>query len=317
MCKTVLISVVIPMYNKVKYVKRAIQSVLNQTYTDFELIVVDDGSTDGSGDVVESIIDSRLLIISQTNKGVSAARNEGVYRAKGKWVAFLDADDEYLPMFLDKISTLLSNNITNSVVMLGTNYYIDTIKTAPAVIGIADGVYNFFQLFYDQRSPSNSSTTVINKNVFIKTGGYPNGIKQFEDWILYAKLAFVGQMYYISEPLGIYHKVLDSVSTTERDPSELFHDAILFPQTIYEGIGRGTLSMKQKQSAITCATEFSVNLSQLFCRYGAKKQSIKILKYIRCTYLSRQYWGRFLYLIGLILIPKLIRRRIRGIRGNR
>lgn len=84
------ISVVIPLFNKKEYILRAIESVLNQTHSNFELIVVDDGSTDGSAEVVTSVKDDRVRLISQSNQGVSVARNRGVQEARSEWVAFIN-----------------------------------------------------------------------------------------------------------------------------------------------------------------------------------------------------------------------------------
>ena len=100
------ITVVIPLYNKEKYVARALRSVLNQSFSDFELVVVDDGSTDSSVAVVKRFKDPHMRLIAQQNQGVSAARNRGVAEARSEYVAFLDADDAYKPDFLDTLWTL-------------------------------------------------------------------------------------------------------------------------------------------------------------------------------------------------------------------
>ena len=101
-----IISVVIPLYNKERYIARAIQSALGQTYGDFELIVVDDGSTDGSVDIVSQFADTRLRLINQANAGVGAARNRGIKDAKYELITFLDADDEWMPDFLETVLEL-------------------------------------------------------------------------------------------------------------------------------------------------------------------------------------------------------------------
>lgn len=90
-----LISVVIPLYNKEKIVERTISSILKQDFATFEVVVVDDGSTDASLSVVRGIKDDRVRIVEQPNAGPSAARNTGVKNARGKWIAFLDADDQF------------------------------------------------------------------------------------------------------------------------------------------------------------------------------------------------------------------------------
>ena len=94
------VSVVIPLYNKDKYIARALDSVFGQTCQDFEVIVVDDGSTDNGAEIVRSYKDRRLRFIRQANAGPGAARNHGIQESRAPLLAFLDADDEWLPEFL-------------------------------------------------------------------------------------------------------------------------------------------------------------------------------------------------------------------------
>lgn len=96
-------SVIIPLYNKESYIYETISSVLNQTYSDFELLVINDGSNDNSLEVIKGINDPRFRIISQRNSGVAAARNNGIALAKSKWIVFLDADDIWLPNHLESL----------------------------------------------------------------------------------------------------------------------------------------------------------------------------------------------------------------------
>ena len=106
-----LVSVVMPAYNAEKYISEAIQSVLNQTYRNFELIIVDDGSTDKTWQIIQSYNDSRIIAIRhQQNKGVAEARNTALNIAKGKWVALIDADDVWLPERLEKLAGILEES---------------------------------------------------------------------------------------------------------------------------------------------------------------------------------------------------------------
>lgn len=105
------ISVVVPLYNKAEYIKDTIKSLLNQTYQDYEIVVVDDGSTDGSADVIESeFCSEKIRIIKKENGGPSSARNRGVQESKGEWIVFLDADDMLLPYALEHFINLIKNS---------------------------------------------------------------------------------------------------------------------------------------------------------------------------------------------------------------
>src|SRR5262245_2597869 len=99
-------SVIIPLYNKENYIRNTLKCVLEQSFTDFEIIIVNDGSTDNGLKVVKEFTDSRIVIEEQTNKGVSAARNLGIEKAAGTMIALLDADDYWFPNHLEVLHAL-------------------------------------------------------------------------------------------------------------------------------------------------------------------------------------------------------------------
>jgi glycosyltransferase involved in cell wall biosynthesis len=138
------VSVVVPLYNKVKFVTRALNSIARQTWADFEAIVVDDGSTDGSGELAAGYPDRRFRVIRQENAGPGAARNRGIDEASGEFLAFLDADDEWLPEYLESSLQLL-DRYGPEVVTVTSGYVEQPMNRAPVEMwrkrGISDGVH--------------------------------------------------------------------------------------------------------------------------------------------------------------------------------
>lgn len=121
------VSIVVPTYNRARYVIQAIDSVLAQTFRDYEIIVVDDGSTDNTKEILQSYND-KIRYIYQTNKGVSAARNTGICVAKGEWIAFLDSDDIWLP---DKLEKQMKNADSEDVIYSHlTKWFVDNENDA-------------------------------------------------------------------------------------------------------------------------------------------------------------------------------------------
>lgn len=183
-----MFSVVIPLYNKEKYILRAIDSVLSQNFTDFEIIIVDDGSTDNSLKAIESISDSRIRIIKQPNQGVGSARNKGMIEAKYDWIAFLDADDAWSSDHLNELANII--NISPSVGMVANNFLqIDTKLKPPITNGVSNiRLVDYFLEASKNRSKVCSSSVAISKGAFNNIGGFSSE-KSGEDLIYWAKIA--------------------------------------------------------------------------------------------------------------------------------
>ena len=125
----VKVSVIMPAYNSEVYIRESIDSVLAQSFTDFELIVVDDGSTDTTAAIVESYTDSRIRLIRQPNRGVSEARNTGIEAARGQYITFLDSDDLYYPDFLKTLYHLIrSNQAEMSFSNYSESFHVEDMK---------------------------------------------------------------------------------------------------------------------------------------------------------------------------------------------
>ena len=178
---TPFFSVVIPTYNRKKYVLNAINSVLNQTFQDFELIVVDDGSEDGTNEEIEKIADPRLRYIYQTNKGAPVARNTGISASRGKYISFLDSDDIFLPNKLAKIfeetrkfpteAILISSHKRVKAEKSSIYYNPQKCLTPP----------EFKRLLHYHIIDSSTSGLVIKRSSLLKRGGFDSTLKCIQD----------------------------------------------------------------------------------------------------------------------------------------
>lgn len=205
-----MISVVIPLYNKEKQIAYTLQSVFEQTFQDFEIVVVDDGSTDNSVEEVEKFDDSRIRLIHQTNAGVSAARNRGIEEARGELIAFLDADDEWMPEYLATQYGLYQKYPECSVYACNYEFRDSEGKVTPTIIRKLpfegeDGVLsNYFEVASCSHPPLWTSVVVIKKSAIQAIGGFPIGIKSGEDLLTWARLAVSGTIAYSRKSLAMF-----------------------------------------------------------------------------------------------------------------
>lgn len=210
-------SVVIPLYNKAPYVAKAIQSVLSQTFTDYELVIVDDGSKDNSAEIAEKVIAgyANCRLIKQENAGVSMARNNGVAASQGDYLCFLDADDWWEPTLLEEMSKLIEEFPEAGI--YGTNYTIvneTKHKTRIAKIGVDDGFekgyINYCQAYAKTMyMPLTSISVTIPRKIFDEMQGFPKGIKLGEDFLLWIRIALKYKVAFLNKPLAYYNQDVD------------------------------------------------------------------------------------------------------------
>jgi hypothetical protein len=206
------VSVVIPLYNKGKYVERALTSVLAQTFSPLEIIVVDDGSSDDGPEKVLKFSSPKITLIRQENRGPGAARNAGLAIAKGKYIAFLDADDEWMPSFLERgLSMIESEAIGTSAVWTGFLICPDMKKNNEEMEDLR-GVYEVgidtdIGLILQIVTFSFTSATIVKAEVARKLGGFFDCYKclRGEDTYFFIKLIFNERIGIIPEPHVIYH----------------------------------------------------------------------------------------------------------------
>ena len=182
-------SVIIPLYNKEKSIRSTIESVLNQTYPGFELIVVNDGSTDNSISVVKQFNDERIKLFDKANGGVSSARNYGVEKSSYELIAFLDADDLWLPQALEEFSFLI--NQFPEAELYATGFSIDekNIPHADRRFLVDNYHYHSVLSYIKKGSPLMITGCVaMKKNRFLAVGGYNERFSRGEDLDLWKRL---------------------------------------------------------------------------------------------------------------------------------
>ncbi len=208
------ISVVIPCCNSEKTVLDAVDSVLRQSERDFELIVVDDGSTDNTAALVESLADPRIKLVRQENKGAAAARNTGINTARGDYVAFLDHDDVWFPAFLERTVTLLEKE--RRAVMVAANQYWQKhpdetdMETLHDCVGFDNSKGLIFFEDIIQRNIISTSACVVRRKTLLQHSCFDEGLKVAEDYHLWLKIAASqGEILVVAEPLGISRRYVD------------------------------------------------------------------------------------------------------------
>jgi len=210
------ISVVIPAYNCQAYIRRAIDSVLGQSRPADEIIVVDDGSTDGTAEAVRTY-GAKVILIQQENAGVSAARNAGIRAASGDWIAFLDADDEWLA---DKLQA--QDDLFTHYPQLKWSYANFVKQSGPAAKPEHPQRKNPDKPFFDDYFNAYchgffawTGTVMLDRSVCDTVGLFEPGMKRGQDNDLWYRIAYqYPQVGYLSQPLAVYH--LDNpVSSTQ------------------------------------------------------------------------------------------------------
>lgn len=209
-----LVSVIIPAYNAEKFIQKTLESVLNQTYNNIEVLVVDDGSQDKTAEIVKFIVqqDSRVILLQQENTGVAAARNLAISKSRGEYIAPIDADDIWFPQNLEKqVQCIITSNINVGLVYSWSVYIdeADFLTGGFAASPIEGEVYT--TLVY-QDFIGNGSCCLIRRDCFKKIGDYKN-CPGSEDFDLYIRIAEYYQFRVVPEFLIGYRKLPNSLSS--------------------------------------------------------------------------------------------------------
>lgn len=195
-------SVVIPLYNKSYSIVRCVDSILNQSYRDFEIIVVNDGSTDDSLSMIKSTYTNEIQqkvikIIDQPNQGVSVARNNGIKLSKYDYICLLDADDEWRPNFLEKMKALIRDYPEANLYSLAHLVKKEGSQLRKPKLGLCDSHRGYVNDFFKSSSKGevvNSSKVCIRKKALVVFGGFPERVVAGEDLYVWIMLALKGKV---------------------------------------------------------------------------------------------------------------------------
>ncbi|MEO1375902.1 MAG: glycosyltransferase family 2 protein [Cyanobacteria bacterium J06635_10] len=199
------VSIIIPAYNAMNYLPETLESVFEQTFTDFEILIINDGSSDDIVEWASKITDSRVKLIGQANQGVSAARNTGISKSQGKYIAFLDADDLWKATKLEKQVTCLDNNSTVGLVYTWTAFIDKFSKpTGVSIISHAEG--NVWEEIVVRDMISTGSCTMIRAECFDKVGLFDSDLWVGEDRDMWTRIAACYPFAVIKEPLTLYRR---------------------------------------------------------------------------------------------------------------
>lgn len=277
------ITIIVPLYNKVAEVDRALKSILTQTISEYELLIIDGGSTDGSLNVVEPYLqDSRIRLLHQKSKGLPAGRNEAILESKGDLIAFLDADDEWHPNFLETIIRLYNTYPGAGIYATAYERCVIDICKDNIVRGLPperpwEGyIPSYFRMYVEAGYPPFCPCSVaLDRHVFDKVGYFNPDSRVGEDVEMWVKVAFNCDIVFTTNMCARYHLIASNKMTCD------FKALSLHPAVIYlEGIPCQIIQMKSDYDEIQRFIEY-LKLVTAYFNIGAgdmirAKQLIKM-----------------------------------------
>ena len=293
-----MISIIIPLHNKEEYIVNTVESVLNQSFIEFELLIIDDGSTDNSKELVKNIKDNRIKLISIDNSGVSIARNTGIKNAKSDWIAFLDADDWWEKTFLEEIYKTINKHPQHKIFASGrSRVFKEHIERYEHGYLPKEGTtnnINYFKVISKYLPLINASNTVIKKSHFFERGFFRKGQLNHEDHDLWMRLCINEEVVFVNKNLSFYRK--DHENSASKN-LYIASDFCVFLNTIIEV--RDQLTDKEKQNFRKYYNKF---ILQTFIKnYGdySKLEEVYVFQLAKMI-----VTGKYLYMLRILkLIP--------------
>jgi glycosyltransferase involved in cell wall biosynthesis len=286
------VSVVIPVYNKADVLGATVATVLEQTFRNFELIVVDDGSTDQSPAMVESLADPRVRLIRQENQGPSAARNRGIREARTEWVAMLDADDLWAP---DHLDALVSGVGAPGVIGAFSNVIYESNGRTSVPLGVpSQRVDDYFGFSLAGNGYAMSSSSVLfERRQLIDAGLFAVGASVGEDIDMWCRLALRGSLRYVASGPATYRDNLPTSALLRNLERQVPYP--LFAQRLPKMIAAGEVPRRLLTSARRYANFLLLEYARQLLDRGEYRRARKVL-----TRDCRVFWDPNRYLKRLL-----------------
>lgn len=290
------VSVVIPLYNGARYITKTVDSVLAQTFKDYEIVIADDGSTDGSSEILHGLYGNNIKYFKQDNSGISSARNMAIRESRGEFIALLDHDDMWFPDKLAKQMELF-NKIPGLGLVYSNSFIIDGYGARQGTLFDIEPPHSGY-VFYDLLRANfiPVMTALIRKSVINETGLFNEQFRIVEDWDFFLRIAKIYEVGYIDEPLAEYRV----------HPSGFSKKRILMLKELNEVIDLYTGKEKVERKKLAemgiyrISAGYKVALAIAYINDGDKKNSMRIL---RNALRFRAITPKLFFALFLLLLP--------------
>ena len=230
------VSVIIPAYNASRTIGATVDSVLAQTFTEFELLVIDDGSQDDTADVVSAFDDPRVRCVRTENGGVSVARNRGLDLAKGSYVAFLDADDAWRPAKLERQHGAISERPKVGLCFAATEHADDDLRPTAMHLAPQRSDYTEALLLEGNLISGSASSVMARTSAIDEAGRFDPSLSLCADWDMWLRMSVVTDFLALDEPLVLYRSIPGTMSG---DPGVLERDTFTMLDKFYANPASG------------------------------------------------------------------------------